>query len=94
MRAEIEGSPVVVWGARGIIGRALVEDLLARGARVRIVTRRADWPVPRWGDAVEWLALEGAAHGDLFAQALDGASTVFNLAGSSGAVASNRNPLE
>ncbi len=61
---------------------------------MRVLTRRSDAPLPRWADAVEWIELENAGQDRAFDRALDGVKTVFNLAGSSGAVASNRDPVE
>jgi UDP-glucose 4-epimerase len=86
--------PVLVWGARGFIGRALVGHLLDRGWPVRVLTRRHVGPVPEWADAVEWIALNGVDRGCAYDRALDGVSVVFNLAGSSGAVASNDAPID
>ena len=83
----------LVWGARGFIGRALATHLCAQGWRVRALTRGLDAP-PRPDDPIEWIELAGAVRERAFDRALDGVSVVFNLAGSSGAVASNRDPIE
>jgi UDP-glucose 4-epimerase len=83
-----------VWGARGFIGRHLVTHLLAHGWNVRVLARPAWQPAPPWADDVDWVVLDAADRARSFDAALEDATTVFNLAGSSGAVASNRNPLE
>ena len=83
----------LVWGARGFIGRALVSHLHAAGWRVRTLTRSLapEWP---WPDDVEPVELPAHDRARAFARALDGVAVVFNLAGSSGAVASNQHPVE
>ena len=82
-----------MWGARGFIGRALVMHLHAAGWRVRTLTRSLAeaWP---WPDDVHCVELPVHDRARALARALDGVSVVFNLAGSSGAVASNRHPIE
>ncbi len=84
---------VLVWGARGFIGRALVEHLVGRAWRVQVLTRRHATPAPAWADSVEWFEFSADRVGT-FDRALDGVSLVYNLAGSSGAVASNLDPIE
>jgi nucleoside-diphosphate-sugar epimerase len=83
----------LVWGARGFIGRALVVHLRARGWRVRALTRALDGRAPSWGSDIEWIEL-ARDRSRAFERAVDGVSVVFNLAGSSGAVSSNRDPIE
>ena len=82
-----------MWGARGFIGSHLVPALLRDGWRVRALTRRRTAPAPDWSARVDWFEL-GDSNGKPFAAAVDGAAVVFNLAGSSGAVASNIDPIE
>jgi len=82
-----------VWGARGFIGRALVAHLRASGWRVRALTRALEGPPPSWGAEIEWIELAGD-RSRAFDRAVNGVSVVFNLAGSSGAVSSNRDPIE
>ena len=85
----------LVWGARGFIGRHVVEGLLRRRWRVRVLSRASLDPKPAWARDVEWL--DTPAAGDRRAAldaAVDGMPVIFNFAGSSGAVASNRFPLE
>lgn len=83
----------LVWGARGFIGSHLVPALLRDGWRVRALTRRRTAPAPDWSGNVEWFELGEARQATLEA-AVDGAAVVFNLAGASGAVASNNDPIE
>lgn len=84
---------VLVWGARGMIGRALVAELIRHGARVRVLTRSLDGPPPPWQHDVDWVALDGPDHTPVFMRALADVAVVFNLAGTSGAVGSNRDPV-
>lgn len=86
--------PVLVWGARGFIGSALVTHLCERGWRVRVLTRSLGQPLPDWAGDVDWVELPAGQRSSAFDRALDGVSVVFNLSGSSGAVASNRKPIE
>ena len=71
-------SPVLVTGATGFMGRALVARLLEEGRAVRVLERRPS-------DAFEGLAVERVT-GDVtqpetLVAACAGAETVFNLAG-------------
>jgi nucleoside-diphosphate-sugar epimerase len=91
--AAYQSKYALVWGARGFIGRALVAHLRANGWRVRALTRALDGPPPSWGADIEWIEL-APDRARAFDRAVDGVSVVFNLAGSSGAVASNRDPIE
>ena len=84
---------VLVWGARGFIGRHLVSHLLERGYDVRVLARPSRDERPQWSDAVSWHEFDAADPATSFARALADVDAVFNLAGSSGAVASNREPL-
>jgi UDP-glucose 4-epimerase len=84
----------LVWGARGFIGSYLVADLIARGYEVTVLSRGAAATAPAWNGAVRWITLDAERRERSFDAALDGISVVFNLAGSSGAVASNKDPLE
>jgi UDP-glucose 4-epimerase len=83
-----------VWGARGFIGRATVAHLRARGSHVRVLTRAVDRTAPVWPADVERVELPAAERATAFDRALADVAVVFNLAGSSGAVASNRDPIE
>jgi UDP-glucose 4-epimerase len=83
-----------VWGARGFIGHALVADLCSAGWQVRALSRGNPGPSALWDAEVEWRVLGVAGRDVAFDQAIDGCDVVFNLAGTSGAVASNQAPLE
>lgn len=64
---------VVVAGGTGLVGRALVKTLLARGAEVTVLTRRPGSAIlPPGAKAQGW---------EHPALALEGADAVFNLAG-------------
>ncbi len=64
---------VVVAGGTGLVGRALVKTLVARGAEVAVLTRRPGTAVlPPGAKALGW---------EHPALALEGADAVFNLAG-------------
>jgi uncharacterized protein (TIGR01777 family) len=65
---------VLVAGGTGLVGRTLVQALLAQGSRVVILTRN-----PR---ALEALPVGASAHGwEALPDLLDGADAVINLAG-------------
>jgi ligand-binding SRPBCC domain-containing protein len=71
---------IVVAGATGFIGKALVDALIARGDRVTVLSRRPESAAALWGGkaaAKEW---DGKNPGP-WVQALDGADAVVNLAG-------------
>jgi UDP-glucose 4-epimerase len=87
------GRTALVWGARGFIGSHLVADLLARAYQVVVLSRGVAATAPAWSEAVRWITLDTDRREWSFDAALDGTSVVFNLAGSSGAVASNKDPL-
>ena len=86
---------VLVWGACGFIGEHLVRRLLSDAARVSVLTfDRRRYPVLSWADEVDWYELHGSSSDELvLAEAVESAELIYNLAGSSGAVASNREPL-
>jgi dihydroflavonol-4-reductase len=71
-------SPVLVTGATGFMGRALVARLVEEGRAVRILERRPS-------DAFDGLAIErvtgDVTHPETLTAACAGAETVFNLAG-------------
>ena len=67
--------PVLVTGATGFVGRAVVPALLAAGYRVRATTRR---PARGQDPRVEWIEADLARATDL-PRALDGAGTVLFL---------------
>lgn len=89
-----QGKNVLVWGALGFLGQHLVEALLARGANVSVLTRpRHLYPAPDWADRVTWHELNDADDDPALSAAVSQAELIYNLAGSSGAVASNLHPF-
>jgi len=99
--AESARSPqrgrVLVWGACGFVGRHLVSELCARGRRVSVLTReRTRYPATAWETEVDWYELAGEAVSDarVIAAAVADVDVVYDLAGSTGAVQSNRDPLD
>lgn len=86
---------VLVWGACGFIGRHLVARLLKEGARVSVLTYdRRRYATPPWADDVQWFEFHNTLADDaILSEALEDAHLIYNLAGTSGAVASNREPL-
>lgn len=87
---------VLIWGGLGFLGQHLTARLLSQGAAVSILCRsRRQYPEPPWASRVQWFELdEGADRQATLLLAASSASVVYDFAGSSGAVASNRNPLE
>ncbi|HJV48444.1 MAG TPA: TIGR01777 family oxidoreductase [Holophagaceae bacterium] len=63
---------VVVAGGTGLVGRALVEALVAAGTQVEVVTRNPALALPPGAQALGWESLP---------KALEGADAVINLAG-------------
>jgi UDP-glucose 4-epimerase len=95
MDKSVTPSRALVWGARGFIGRHLVVELLARGYDVSVLTRGGGGVAPTWSSQVTWYQFGSCQAGrTAWDRALKDVEIVYNLAGSSGAVASNRNPLE
>jgi UDP-glucose 4-epimerase len=86
----------LVWGPFGFIGRHLTAALLDRGWRVSILSRSSRlYDDPGWGARVRHFELEdGCDNAAVLRLAVSTASVVYDLAGSSGAVASNRAPKE
>src|SRR5579872_6556166 len=76
----MQSARVVVTGATGFIGRALVEALLARGDRVVALTRNVEKARQQLGPRVECLEWHPPELGP-WAEALNGADGVVNLAG-------------
>jgi len=73
LEEEVRPLSVVVAGASGLLGQALVAQLRARGHRVRRLVRRA----PRRADEIRW----NPATGDLDPAELAGIDAAVNLAG-------------
>ena len=68
----------MITGATGVVGPGLVEELLRRGIRVRILSRR---PVPRDLFSIPVDVIAGdVADPDAVARAADGADVVYHLA--------------
>ena len=85
---------VLIWGALGFIGFHLTERLLEYGFRVSILCRsRSCYPEPRWASQVTWYEMDNSSRAKTLEAAVSSSSVIFDLAGSSGAVASNNNPI-
>lgn len=92
---ELTGARVLVWGALGLIGFHITEALLAAGAKVSVLCRnRGAYPEPRWASQVHWHELGAEGTEAVLLEAVAAATIIVNLAGSSGAVSSNVNPLD
>ena len=85
---------VLVWGGLGFLGQQAVTRLLDRGAEVAVLCRsRSLYPSPAWDALVDWYELDRPGAEATLLEAVSSASTIYNFAGSSGAVSSNREPL-
>ena len=84
-----------MWGASGFIGQHLVRALVDRQISVIALSRRpfiADLSAAQ--SLVRWISVpDGDAGIPVLAEVIQEIEAVFNLAGSSGAVASNLNPV-
>lgn len=92
-RRTQSGSPIVVWGGTGFIGRSVVRSLLGSGYPVKVITRREfvpEFDSPTQPEIIVVHPGEGMA--ECLAPHIAAAEVVFNFAGVSGAVASNSNP--
>jgi uncharacterized protein (TIGR01777 family) len=72
---------IVIAGGTGFLGRALTERLVAESHDVVILTRRAASQVP--ARAVVWSPGDNAGNAGAWANEIDGAHAVVNLAGES-----------
>ena len=84
MAQKLAGKLVVVMGGSGFVGRHLAQELLSRGARLRVVSRQPERaaglkPLANLGQ-VQLLRAD-LTRADSLAQALAGADMVVNLAG-------------
>jgi (4-alkanoyl-5-oxo-2,5-dihydrofuran-3-yl)methyl phosphate reductase len=70
---------ILVTGATGSVGSQVVDQLLAKGRKVRVFTRDAA-KVARWGDRVE-IALGDLTQPETFAAAVSGAEAAFLMNG-------------
>ncbi len=73
---------VVLTGGSGFIGSALIEELVARGDKVVLVTRSLAAAQQRWDGKVDARLWNGRDPGP-WVMAVDGADAVVNLAGES-----------
>lgn len=91
---------VLVWGGTGFIGRHLVSGLVADGIAVKVLTRRerydACFSAPCFKSSlVSVITVEDrASMTRLLVPHVATSPLIFNLAGVSGAVQSNRKPVE
>jgi nucleoside-diphosphate-sugar epimerase len=90
-RSFYRGRRVLVTGADGFLGLNCIRALHALDADIAVLSRRAESRARRYASQV--------FHGDLMdgevvRAALEGCSVVFDFAGVSGAVDSNRNPID
>lgn len=87
---------ILVWGALGMIGSNLTETLVKAGCSVSVLCRsRRACTQPWWAAEVEWYELEGDETFErVLHRAIEPSSIIINLAGTSGAVASNARPLD
>ncbi len=85
--------PVIVWGATGFIGRHLLKALNARETVVLAITRRPVELQPA-EPMVRWISIpECETTVEIFADAIRQVDVIYNLAGASGAVGSNLDPI-
>ncbi len=79
----------LVWGGAGFIGSHLVSRLLTLPCQVTVLVRRGTSCPFAWRPAVCWQELPSHRDRAVYREAAASADVIFNLAGSSGAVASN-----
>jgi len=85
---DYSGVQILITGATGLIGRELVEKLLARGAKLRTTSQRPppeDYPVHRLEHRVGDLADRQFAR-----QIMEGVEGLFHLAGKRGSIGIQR----
>jgi uncharacterized protein YbjT (DUF2867 family) len=75
---------ILVVGGSGVLGQSLVRRLVARGERVRVMTRTPGRPVASWSAQVEVVGGD-LRHPDSVSAAIDGCSTVVAAAHGFGA---------
>lgn len=91
----LDGVTVSVWGACGFLGSHLVSRLIETGATVNVIVRsRRAYRDPQWASKVRWLELDESDDRHLaLMEAAKSSSVIYNLAGQSGVIACNRDPL-
>ncbi len=95
MASTCNSKRVLVWGALGFIGYHLTQALLDAGFPVSVLCRsRGAYSAPPWASRVQWHELDSGCTDTVLDAAVSSASIIVDLAGSSGAVASNMNPIE
>jgi UDP-glucose 4-epimerase len=88
------GSTALVWGGLGFLGQHMVARLLEAGVSVSVLCRpRHLYPEPHWAKQVKWFELHGSDNDAVMLAAVSSADVIYDFAGSSGAVASNQDPL-
>jgi len=86
---------VLVWGALGMIGSHVTEALVQADCNVSVLCRsRGSVSRPWWASKVDWHEIEDDCPEKTMERAISSASMIINLAGMSGAVASNAKPLD
>ena len=92
---DIVDREVLVWGGLGFLGQHLIARLLDLGARISVVCRsRTNYRAPEWSQRVTWFELDRDRSPDaVLSAAVSRSEIIYNFAGSSGAAASNREPL-
>ena len=70
------GMNILVTGATGNVGARLVQELLSRGATVRVGVRNVEKARVKWGAGVEFAAFD-FEHPETFAAAFDGVDRLF-----------------
>lgn len=87
------GQRVLIWGGTGFIGASLVNFLLRQNANITILTRGDAAHLPAGVRKVSLGFDRSSEARCIMRRAIEDADVIYNLAGSSGAVASNQNPV-
>lgn len=87
--------PILVWGATGYIGSHLVRDLVSRQLPILALTRQPASVEPAFQDPlVRWISVPtDDPELSVLTEAIQQVDLIYNLAGTSGAVASNLDPM-